>query len=348
METLLGYFYTKINMPHEDIVSEGLVYILEKSIKSKNAIFDIIATETNIPMSNLSLSLQSTGEHQERPDISCLDSDGKELLIIENKFWASLTYNQPNTYLERLKNDGVLLFIVPEKRKRIIYDEIAARVDSQFESIIEAEPFKIKLVNNNKFVLVKSWTEILNLIKYSLETEDNKSLLSDLNQLIGLCENVDKNSFLPITDQDLSPSIPRKVLSYYDVANCIVDELLINNKDFNNKGLFRTPLQVGFCRYFRSNKLGLGCSVRFDLWSEYHDTPFWLFLTEDSKNSWFQSEKLKILCRNCAAKLNKKHVVFKNDNFIALQPPLYKTEDFVVSDLATQVENLINYIEKEL
>ena len=46
---------------------------------------------------------QSIGDDNERPDMSGTDSDGNEVIMCEAKFYAGLTYNQPLTYLERLR-----------------------------------------------------------------------------------------------------------------------------------------------------------------------------------------------------------------------------------------------------
>ena len=63
---------------------------------------------------------QSTGksEEQERPDMAGIDSSGKETVLCEMKFYATLTANQPNTYLDRLVDDDGkgLLFVCPSAR----------------------------------------------------------------------------------------------------------------------------------------------------------------------------------------------------------------------------------------
>jgi hypothetical protein len=38
MESLLGQFYTRIKGSQEDIASESLTYILQRSVKAKNTI----------------------------------------------------------------------------------------------------------------------------------------------------------------------------------------------------------------------------------------------------------------------------------------------------------------------
>ena len=75
---------------------------------------------------------QNTGKELERPDISGINKNGKEVFLIEAKFWASLTPNQPNGYLERLEEGTVLMFLVPNKRKRTVFKEIKNRIFEKY------------------------------------------------------------------------------------------------------------------------------------------------------------------------------------------------------------------------
>ena len=104
MQSLLGLFYNKIKGSQEDIASESLVYILKQSFESRQVLNQIINNNTGHNFSDLTYDTQNVGEELERPDISGIDENGKEVFLIEAKFWASLTQNQPNGYLERLNN----------------------------------------------------------------------------------------------------------------------------------------------------------------------------------------------------------------------------------------------------
>ena len=113
MQSLLGQFYNRIKGSQEDIASESLTYILKKSIRARQSINQIVKLNTGLEFSDLSYQTQRVGDKLERPDISGIDVNGKETLLIEAKFWAALTSNQPNTYLKRLSDNTVLIFLVP-------------------------------------------------------------------------------------------------------------------------------------------------------------------------------------------------------------------------------------------
>ena len=54
---------------------------------------------------SLHFRTQVTGDDATRPDLVGKDQAGREVLLIEAKFWAGLTENQPVSYLERLTTD---------------------------------------------------------------------------------------------------------------------------------------------------------------------------------------------------------------------------------------------------
>ena len=110
---------------------------------------------------DLSFTTQNSGDKLERPDISGFDNDGKEVLILEAKFWASLTDNQPIEYLNRLKsNNSALVFICPTLRVRPVFDGLFERVKkTPFQFTPNQETHSIAF-EHNKHLIVKTWNEI--------------------------------------------------------------------------------------------------------------------------------------------------------------------------------------------
>jgi len=95
----------------------GLAYILQSSESARGEINRYIFQKTDIKLGNINYVTQNAGQKLERPDISGFNEDGKEVIIFEAKFWASLTKNQPVAYLDRLGDNSVLIFICPKLRK---------------------------------------------------------------------------------------------------------------------------------------------------------------------------------------------------------------------------------------
>tara|TARA_B110001452_G_scaffold55247_1_gene42646 strand:- start:524 stop:1579 length:1056 start_codon:yes stop_codon:yes gene_type:complete len=344
MQSLLGQFYNKIRGSQEDIASEGLVYILKQSLESRMVINQIVKTNTNLNFSDLSFQTQNVGKELERPDISGKDDTGKEVLLIEAKFWASLTNNQPNGYLKRLKNNTVLIFLVPSLRKRTVFEEVKSRVFEVKQDLeIDLESLKILIKSTNQHILIKSWNDVLSSIKSKIEKTNNINLLSDLNQIIGLCEIVDKNSFHPLVDEDLSPKIPKNINSYYEIVDKVVDELKIRNKEISTKGLVKTPQRYGYHRYFKSDSFGMNFSLKLDLWEKNADTPFWLAISSIEGKQWTITERLTKSINSISIKYNLTFVEDSNYDgyFLSIRPTLFKTEDVVIRNLTEKIHNII-------
>ena len=347
MQSLLGQFYNRIKGSQEDIASESLVYILKQSLESRKVINQIVKANTDLTFSDLSFQTQNVGKDLERPDISGKDETGKEVLLIEAKFWASLTHNQPNGYLKRLKDNTVLIFLVPTLRTRTVFEEVKSRILEQNQDLeVDTENLRILIKSSNKHIFIKSWNEVLNSIKSKIEQTSNINLLSDLNQIIGLCETIDQNSFQPITDEDLSPKIPKNINSYYEIVDKVVDELKNRNKGISTKGLVKTPQRYGYHRYFATKELGMNFALKLDLWEKCADTPFWLSISIANEKEWTTTEQLTQSIESLCVKHNFTLVPYANNKgfFISVRPILFETEDIVIRNIADKIEKIIEEI----
>lgn len=344
MQSLLGQFYNRIKGSQEDIASEGLVYVLKQSLESRSAINQIIKNNTNLIFSDLSYQNQNVGKDLERPDISGKDETGKEVLLIEAKFWASLTHNQPNGYLKRLKDNTVLIFLVPTLRTKVVFHEVRNQILEENQDLeIDTKNLRILIKSSNQHIFIKSWNEVLNSIKSKIEQTNNIALLSDLNQIIGLCETIDQNSFQPIIDKDLSPKIPKNINSYYEIIDKVVDELKNRNKGISTKKLLKSPQRYGYHRYFSTKELGMNFALKFDLWEKCADTPFWFSIGNVTDKNWLPSEKLLQSIESLCVKRNLTLVPYANNKgfFMSIKPILFKTEDIVIRNLADKIEMII-------
>jgi len=346
MASLLGQFYNRINGSQEDIASEGLAYILQRSKSARNALNKIIKLESGLDFGNINYTTQNIGEKLERPDISGYNLDNKEVVILEAKFWASLTDNQPLEYIKRLSENSILVFVCPTLRVRPVFDEVKKRIfDANLKAESNTNNHFIKL-DNNKNLVVKTWNEILGTIRIQLIQDNDQNLLSDLDQIIGLCETVDNNSFLPFQSEDFSPSNAKRINSYYDLADKVIDELKkLELADTTN--LKSTPQKYGYSRYFKIGTMGISLNVRFDFWEKVADTPFWLSFKDDitSGKNWVQNEIFKTETKNIASK--RSITTYENNKrelFLPIFPVLEQTEDIVVRNIVEQIIKLNNQL----
>ena len=81
---------------------------------------------------------------------------------------------------------------------------------------------------------------------------------------------------------------------YYDIVDKVVDEIKNRTEKASTKGLNKTRQKFGYRRYFSLGNFGLGIGLEMDLWSEYFDTPFWLYIVlKESSGKWTTTEEFK-------------------------------------------------------
>jgi hypothetical protein len=343
MESLLGQFYSRIKGSQEDIASFGLTYVLQRSSTARQALSKIIQMDNGLIFENINYSTQNVGEKLERPDISGIDKSGNEVIILEAKFWSSLTDNQPVEYLRRLGlgNKSILMFIVPTLRVRPLFNEIQIRLKQTGENFVPDNTNHLFTLNNQK-VIIKTWDEILQTIRLHLVQAHEQTLLSDIDQIIGFCDTIDNNAFQPYQSEDFSPSIAKKINSFYDLADKVIDELKKRGLA-STDGLKSTPQKYGYSKYFNMNTMrGVILNVSFDFWEKVADTPIWLSFF----NTHWERPEFKAKVKNAVAKYSiVPHENNKRELFIPIYPLIDKTEDSVVNDMANQIIRLTNELD---
>lgn len=344
MSLLLCHIANSVGTSTEDIATMSLHYILQSSTTARDTLLDYIGTELGLLFEkDLLFKLQSCGENLERPDMSLRNTHNDEILIFEMKFWANLTDNQPNTYLERLQKKGGkgLIFVCPKSRIISLVDELATSAE------YEKPQGRLLQKNGKPPMLVLSWEEVLNLLDNVLQED---TLYNDLLQLKGLTGEMDNQDFKPFSAGDLSPNMANRIVDYYRIVDKIADSLLIH-KICNSKGVKATPQKGGYCRYLRIDNPSTGLSIQFscNLWQKGicgKTTPFWMtFKTIDENNNWVAySPKLRY---NLDDK-DKKFIIEKSDKSDMLIVPLYpkrNTNEFeMVDDLIKQAKEYIDLL----
>ena len=276
--SLLGKFYEMINGSPELLASESLNYILNKSQKANENLVKLINHDNGSNYSEISFLSQVHGENNEIPDLSGYDKKGTEVIILETKFWASLTGNQPGTYIKRVAVNGTLAFICPDLRIHSLKGEILNALN---EANISFTIDKDKILIDKKSILIYSWDNILDAMEMNIDNSDFE-VRSDINQLKGLCERIDNDSFLPLNANDLSPEIPKRILSYNRIINKVIDKLTVDI-GLSHKQTKATGQIWGYSRYALIEKLSIALNVDFDHWSQYADTPIWIEISIEWK-----------------------------------------------------------------
>lgn len=275
-ELLLSYLFPKFKGSKEDLVTLSLCHILESSEVLNEAYTNELCRRLQLDrMERIRYKAQATGEKRERPDISGVDSSGNEMIICEAKFFAGLTENQPNGYLDRLigrLNTG-LIFICPEARVISLWREVTSLV-SGAETIGE-----MCISIHGTHMSVISWNDLLGIL-FAAASQRDQNALADLDQLEGLCRKIEDTDFMPFTDDDLSISTAQNIDRYYMIVDDIAQSILAQ-KEFpaSAKGLRATAVWGGYIRYLTVCGFGIGIGFSTSHWkaADSEPTPFWFW-----------------------------------------------------------------------
>ena len=138
-DTLLAYLVSSFPGNKEDIATEALRHMFDHSDACGVALNDVI--QSGVRGVNAITAVKSQVLHADgtRPDLVGFDETGMERVLIEVKFWAELTPNQPNAYINRLPDDGpaLVMFLAPEDRIKSLWPQLQVRVSRQFGPLVE-------------------------------------------------------------------------------------------------------------------------------------------------------------------------------------------------------------------
>ena len=116
-QTLLGFIARWHNIGLEDAATNALYFILSRSKIALDTLANFLGDGQG-PLPIASAQSQLVNKYGTVPDLSCIVTDDDVVALIESKFWAPLTRNQPVTYWEALPADqpSALLFLAPSDR----------------------------------------------------------------------------------------------------------------------------------------------------------------------------------------------------------------------------------------
>jgi hypothetical protein len=248
--TVFGYVALQFGTRPENLATEGLAFVLRNSPSASGAFSSFLhAAGIDCPP-NLRFETQQVGVDQCIPDLKCLDVEGRVRVVVENKFWAGLTDNQPVTYIRELTQgcSGAVLFVVPQARLRIIWDELVSRCAVAGvplgEPRTEGGVSKCE-VEGQHFLAITSWRMLLGALSTATASAADMRAHNDVAQLQGLCEAMDEQAFLPVRGEELTNvEMAKRIINFSDLPFDIVGEA--EKLGFcNRKGLKETAQRYG-------------------------------------------------------------------------------------------------------
>lgn len=281
-ESMFGHLARRFVAQREDLATEALTWILNRSEPAAHWLTQVAG---DLGMGATSGPLRFATQHvvpedTARPDLVGLAVDGGCPLIIEVKFWAELTPNQPVTYLDRLPPGGLLLFIVPEARLPTLWPTLRRLAEVPPLPGEDPGTMAVSLPGDRRMAAI-SWLGLLGGLRSTLERHGEQASINDLDQLAGLVAQNERDAFHPLTQGDLTSTLPRRVRDYLEVVDDLAAFLLKerdeNNEKIANKNRLRKASGPGWSGHYIQVH-GWVCLLHFSTskWRRVADTPFWL------------------------------------------------------------------------
>ena len=211
--SLLAKISPMLTVRTEDVAVEALGHILAGSEPARGALSDVLRTGGADVGTIAEVQTQVSGQDGARPDLAASDENGSKCVLVEAKFWAGLTENQPLTYLQRLpeRKTSALLFVAPHARLESLWAELGRRIaksDLGYSFKIEKhhEALLNARVGEKCWLILTSWTSLLDRMATEVSAAGDSQTASDIAQLLGLAAQEDTTAaFMPLRAEELGP-----------------------------------------------------------------------------------------------------------------------------------------------
>lgn len=273
--SLFGHLALKFGSQPENLATEALGYILSKSARARQGFLGSFREGVPDALSDVRFNTQHSTEDQGRPDLAGVDDSGALRVLVEAKFWAGFTEHQPVHYLDQLPAGGVLVVICPNARVGHVWRELLERITlAKREFQEEAAPGEVgHVVVGGEHLVLQSWRRAVNAIRLELSGEPD--LLADVAQLDGLCARMDSEAFIPMTSEELTSKVYRRVREF----GAIVDDLAataIAEGIMSKKGMRATAANGWYGRYGRLRGAFVLLHASTNKWTLLGSSPLWL------------------------------------------------------------------------
>jgi hypothetical protein len=273
----------------ENLATEALAWILNGYPSALASTHRVLTGLQPKLASLVRVETQSwSSDEQAIPDLIGIGRGGTTPLVVEVKFDASLTPNQPVTYLDRLSAttaDGLLAFLVPARRKELIWGEVKRRCAQAGHPVSHADGASGFV--GPTAVCILSWTELLNVLEDALGKLDDRTGLYDVRQLRGMCNQEDREAFVPLGPADLDGGIGRRMRDYASLIFDAVENQMVAKGIAEIKGLSRSS---GTGEWYGRYALLAGWEclvhVNFHRWATQRPTPLWVRITDRRANGY--------------------------------------------------------------
>lgn len=288
MDMLFGQLASRFSTSPENLATEALAFILNRSATMREA-FRRLVGQTGIELPKLARFRSQAGDEQGNiPDLIGLDAKGVERLVVENKFWAGLTENQPVGYIDRLAVEGgaVLVFVVPSKRLSVVWTELANSARNQERilrdpeqpsgDLLFARPPFLTALPATTALAATTWNAVLDSLEAAARASAETSSAADIAQLRSLCDVMDNEAFLPVSMEELTNlEVPRRLIGLADLIRELSEKAVALGIAHIGR-LLPTHGWYTSGRYLKIGPVEAWLGIDHRYWSRYGITPLWI------------------------------------------------------------------------
>lgn len=264
----------------EDVATEALRHLLDKSTACREALNDVLQSGVRDLKPIGKVRTQVIGLRGTRPDLVGFDEDGKERALVEVKFWADLTPNQPDGYLDRLPDDGptVLMFLVPARRVKEVWSTLRERLEGRKLTDVDSERRCVRVGDSQRHLMLVSWTGLLDSMA-ARAGAGRTGVENEILQLRNLAKHVIDEAYKPLRhDEKFGEDSDRRMQDFQRLVNDATEEG-IKQGWASKKDLKATPRPYGFGRYVRlSGAATVWFGINKERFEETGGTPLWVEL----------------------------------------------------------------------
>lgn len=284
--SLMAHVAYRLAKKKELVATSALAHILDSSEAAKAALQEMLRTG-GADVGAIERVDDEVGDNQGFVDVVAFNKAREQRVLIEAKFWAGLTDNQPGSYLDRLPDDdkpAALLFLAPAKRLQTLWPLLQRRAREGGWTLEVADPAgdlrNATIAGSNRHLMLTSWRTLLGAMESHASLAGDGPTGEDIRQLSGLCDREDTEAFLPLRADELSQEVPRRL---GDLGRLVSDATArACDEGFADKTKLRdAATSERFGTYLRLGSEAKGVwagawfGVNYVLWRE-SDYPLWI------------------------------------------------------------------------
>lgn len=277
-DTLLAHLSNRFGQGAENLATEALQYVLRHPQVANGFERHVRQFTPDLPPLGRYRTQVGGDSDAGIRDLVGTTADNTTPLVVEVKFDAPLTPNQPVTYLTalaELRSPALLLFLVPTTRVTQLWPRLLRRCAVAGLNVAVRAESELVARFGTATMAVTTWSQLLDDVTGIPLSEQNQQVLSEIQQLRGLCAREDRSGFRPFGSEFLEGDTGRHLLN---LDSLLVEaiEVLRGEGTAVTSGYKWTASRGWFGKYFALAGRQVLLHANFRRWGLLADTPLWI------------------------------------------------------------------------